>query len=269
MALSAIVTALVVAPLTAVASHGFDDVPNSHTFHEDIGWLADAGVTRGCNPPTNDEFCPEDNVTRGQMGAFIRRFAQYIGAEDGTPAQADNANNLNGKDATAYETRIVADGCRINATGTATSCPNDGAAPDQTTIELARVTVNAPSSGTVVIAATAFANTSNWFTLNESCASYVPPFSAIRAQAINGLIFTSPEGSSAITPIEVSSGDKTIRICSAYEGLDGGGAALGASLTVTWAAGGSVSISETASSNGAPLGNGPLLGDLKAPSDSD
>lgn len=30
------VTALVVAPLTAVATHVFDDVPNSHTFHNDI-----------------------------------------------------------------------------------------------------------------------------------------------------------------------------------------------------------------------------------------
>jgi hypothetical protein len=97
LALTALVVALIVAPLTAVAGHGFNDVPSSHTFHEDIGWLADAGVTKGCNPPANDEFCPEDNVTRGQMGAFMRRFAQYIGAEDGTPAQAGNAARVGGK----------------------------------------------------------------------------------------------------------------------------------------------------------------------------
>jgi hypothetical protein len=35
--------------------------------------LATAGVTRGCNPPANDLFCPEDPVTRGQLAAFLRR----------------------------------------------------------------------------------------------------------------------------------------------------------------------------------------------------
>lgn len=74
-ALIVVATALVVAPLTAVASHQFTDVPNSHTFHSDIAWLADAGVTRGCNPPANTRFCPDDNVTRGQMGAFLNRLA--------------------------------------------------------------------------------------------------------------------------------------------------------------------------------------------------
>jgi hypothetical protein len=97
IALIVAVAALIAAPLTAIASHSFNDVPSNHTFHDDISWLADAGVTKGCNPPANTEFCPEDNVTRGQMGAFIRRFAQYIGAEDGTPAQADNAARLGGK----------------------------------------------------------------------------------------------------------------------------------------------------------------------------
>ena len=84
-------TALIVAPLTAIASHSFTDVPDTNTFHADIAWLADAGVTKGCNPPANTEFCPNDNVSRGQMSAFMRRFAQYIDAEDGTPGQADNA----------------------------------------------------------------------------------------------------------------------------------------------------------------------------------
>jgi hypothetical protein len=85
------VTALIVAPLTAVATHSFTDVSDSNTFHADIAWLADSGVTKGCNPPANTEFCPDDSVTREQMSAFMRRLAQYLGAEDGTPAQADHA----------------------------------------------------------------------------------------------------------------------------------------------------------------------------------
>ena len=42
-------------------------------FEADIEWLAAEGVTRGCNPPTNTLFCPEDPVTRAQMAAFLHR----------------------------------------------------------------------------------------------------------------------------------------------------------------------------------------------------
>ncbi|HDL41867.1 MAG TPA: hypothetical protein ENG98_02495 [Actinobacteria bacterium] len=94
------VAVAVMVPVAAVASNRFSDVPDSNVFHDDIGWLADAGVTLGCNPPANDQFCPDDNVTRQQMAAFMRRFAAYIDAEDGTPAQADNADLLDGRDAT-------------------------------------------------------------------------------------------------------------------------------------------------------------------------
>jgi hypothetical protein len=50
----------------------FKDSQNS-VFAGDIGRLAAAGITKGCNPPTNDRFCPDDNVTRGQMAAFLTR----------------------------------------------------------------------------------------------------------------------------------------------------------------------------------------------------
>jgi hypothetical protein len=42
-------------------------------FEEAITRLAAAGITRGCNPPDNDRFCPNDPVTRGQMAAFLHR----------------------------------------------------------------------------------------------------------------------------------------------------------------------------------------------------
>jgi hypothetical protein len=50
---------------------------NGHLFEGDINRLAAADVTRGCNPPTNDEFCPDDVVTRGQMAAFLVRALSY------------------------------------------------------------------------------------------------------------------------------------------------------------------------------------------------
>jgi hypothetical protein len=57
---------------------GFTDIANS-VFKDAIVWLADEGITQGCNPPANDRFCPDDRVTRGQMAAFMSR-AQGLSA---------------------------------------------------------------------------------------------------------------------------------------------------------------------------------------------
>ncbi len=60
-------------PPTPPAAIEFDDVPADHLFHTEITWLATQGITRGCNPPENTLFCPDDDVTRGQMAAFLNR----------------------------------------------------------------------------------------------------------------------------------------------------------------------------------------------------
>jgi peptidoglycan hydrolase-like amidase len=46
-------------------------------FQPAINKIASAGITLGCNPPTNDRFCPGDHVTRGQMAAFLKRAAEW------------------------------------------------------------------------------------------------------------------------------------------------------------------------------------------------
>jgi hypothetical protein len=51
---------------------GFTDTDDT-VFAADIAWLAGAGITLGCNPPLNTEYCPEEVVTRGQMAAFLVR----------------------------------------------------------------------------------------------------------------------------------------------------------------------------------------------------
>lgn len=63
-------------PTAVWASHRFNDVPDAHTFHNAIDWMADNGITVGCNPPDNSRYCPEDPVTRGEMAAFIKRLAE-------------------------------------------------------------------------------------------------------------------------------------------------------------------------------------------------
>jgi hypothetical protein len=43
------------------------------TFETDIDRLATAGITKGCNPPANTRFCPNDRVSRAQMASFLAR----------------------------------------------------------------------------------------------------------------------------------------------------------------------------------------------------
>lgn len=67
------VSASIALPGFGVATEFFTDVPEAHVFFKDIAWLGASGITRGCNPPANDAFCPDDYVTRGQMAAFLSR----------------------------------------------------------------------------------------------------------------------------------------------------------------------------------------------------
>ena len=111
------VTAAIVAPTAVWAADRFTDVPDTNVFHDDITWLANAGVTLGCNPPDNTLFCPGDNVTREQMAAFMRRLAKNqvvdaataVTAEDAaTAATAEDADMLGGEEPEAYTTQIDA-----------------------------------------------------------------------------------------------------------------------------------------------------------------
>ena len=65
-----------------LGTSGFWDVPDGHLFAADIGWIAGAGVTRGCNPPYGDFFCPDRPVTRGEMAAFLVRGLEVGEAAD-------------------------------------------------------------------------------------------------------------------------------------------------------------------------------------------
>jgi hypothetical protein len=90
-----VVGALLVPLGAAYASHQFTDVPDSHTFHNAIDWMKDNNITVGCNPPANTRYCPDDNVTRGQMAAFMKRLAEN---------RVVDANTLDGLDSSEVQT---------------------------------------------------------------------------------------------------------------------------------------------------------------------
>ncbi|MGA7226940.1 MAG: S-layer homology domain-containing protein, partial [Acidimicrobiia bacterium] len=96
------------ATLTAVDDDGLADTTTisftaalrpGGTFVDDNGHFAEGAIeaiaaekiTSGCNPPANDRFCPEGDVTRGQMAAFLARALKlplaelgFFGDDDGT-----------------------------------------------------------------------------------------------------------------------------------------------------------------------------------------
>ncbi|HLU30633.1 MAG TPA: S-layer homology domain-containing protein, partial [Acidimicrobiia bacterium] len=87
------IAVLIATPLVVMAADAFDDVPNSNVHHDDIAWLKDAGVTAGCNPPANTEFCPGDPVLRQQMASFMRRLAENQ-VVDAATVEGHNAAQL-------------------------------------------------------------------------------------------------------------------------------------------------------------------------------
>ena len=68
--------------LSAVDDDYFED-DDGTTFETAINRLATADITSGCNPPDNDEYCPDDFVTRGQMAAFLVRAFGFTDAGQG------------------------------------------------------------------------------------------------------------------------------------------------------------------------------------------
>ncbi len=78
-----LVTALLVAVIGTDVAHGTEpeELAPGGTFLDDdemqqegfIEALAATGITKGCNPPANDLFCPDESVTRGQIASFLVR----------------------------------------------------------------------------------------------------------------------------------------------------------------------------------------------------
>jgi hypothetical protein len=109
MTAALLVAGVMLAAGAVAASDRFSDVPDSNVFHDDIAWLAQNGVTAGCNPPENSLYCPDDQVTRGQMAAFMRRLATGQVVDAGRAAFADEAALIDGYEPVDFSPRIAGD----------------------------------------------------------------------------------------------------------------------------------------------------------------
>jgi len=84
----------ILAPVAVSAAGGHFTDDDDSIFEAHIEWMADSAITLGCNPPTNDNYCPDDSVTRGQMAAFMHRLADN---------QVVDAGELGGQDPGYYQ----------------------------------------------------------------------------------------------------------------------------------------------------------------------
>lgn len=78
---------------STVSERFVDDDGNVH--EASIEALADLGITRGCNPPLIDRYCPADSVTRAEMAVFlIRALGDDIAPSDGVGVFGDVAADV-------------------------------------------------------------------------------------------------------------------------------------------------------------------------------
>jgi hypothetical protein len=77
--------------LPPAAADKFTDDATS-VFEDDINRLAAAGITKGCNPPVNDQYCSTAVVTREQMAAFLVRSYGYTDAGGGDRFSDDDGS---------------------------------------------------------------------------------------------------------------------------------------------------------------------------------
>ena len=79
-------------------------------FERSIDWLAEEGITTGCNPPLNDRFCPERPVTRGEIAAFLVRALGFVDDGGGDWFTDDDGSVFEG-DIDRLATAEVTKGC--------------------------------------------------------------------------------------------------------------------------------------------------------------
>ncbi|MGH8934778.1 MAG: S-layer homology domain-containing protein, partial [Acidimicrobiia bacterium] len=96
-----------------------DDDGNIHEGN--IEAIAAQGITKGCNPPINDHYCPAEPTTRAQMASFLVRAFQYPATED--QFFTDTAGSVHQADINALAAAHITFGC--NPPANDRFCPDD------------------------------------------------------------------------------------------------------------------------------------------------
>lgn len=156
-------------PLSILAAGPFGDLnAGRDAANADIQAIADVGITKGCNPPDFTNYCPNDLVTREQMASFLARTAGL----GGNPPIANAARLAVAAPAAGGPTYAANELVRVaRRSGGASSLP-------VTPLEIAELTVTAPTAGFVLVQASMQA----WNAATDGCPCQV----AMRPRAAPG-----------------------------------------------------------------------------------
>ncbi len=134
---------------TASTTPYFADVPSTSPYFQWIQKMRDLGITAGCTATT---YCPDDQVTRGQMAVFIIR-ARYGSdaafAYSSTPLFTDVPSGNSFFEWVQKMGQIgITSGC-----GTGIYCPNDSATREQMAVFVVRGAFNQllPANSPVIV----------------------------------------------------------------------------------------------------------------------
>ncbi len=95
---------------------------NGSLFESEINAIGAVGITRGCNPPANDSFCPGDSMTRAQWASLMVR-ALGLTAGGGDDLFTDDDGSVHEADIDRLRTAGITLGC--NPPANDNFCPND------------------------------------------------------------------------------------------------------------------------------------------------
>lgn len=212
---------VVMAPIAVYAAGTFVDDDNS-IFENDIEWMADNAITFGCNPPANDRYCPNDNVTRGQMAAFMHRLA------DSHAVTAGDSLRFNNHGPGYYENMIWATG--VSDTTVAHTLANSGTAT-------AELSITIPWDGYLLLNASASVSdnyndsqTLWWIQLDDGTCNPIPANVDSVAYAYATAYTNGLRQSASLTGgTAVTAGSHTVTLCGAT--TTSGTIAYGPSIT--------------------------------------
>jgi len=134
-AISVVATLLTASPSGLALEPGGSFIDDNGSIHEAaIEAIADAGITKGCNPAEgNTRFCPKDAVTREQMATFLVR---ALGLPVGTASFVD-VDGVHVADIGALAAAGITKGCNP-AEGNTRFCPKDAVTREQMATFLVR-----------------------------------------------------------------------------------------------------------------------------------
>ena len=230
--LTVMATVLISVPTTVWASHQFTDVPDSHIFHTGISWMKDHNITVGCNPPANTQYCPDDNVTRGEMATFMKRLAENNVVDAATLDGLDSTELLTVASAQTFDGFDFVSIFALPAGGT----------------PIVETTISAPAGHLIVTGTATVGNADTgalltvWLELDDGACGITVPVpdnslpGAVSYMSNDG---DGDDGAAAVSSlVAVPAGDHTVTLCGASSG--GSGTAFNATVIAQYVGDGSV-----------------------------